>query len=59
MIVDVVEVIDVVHAADVRCTEMRRGLQAVTRIQRWSGSGPVWKTVRTDAGSHQVQLGDS
>lgn len=59
MIVDVVEVVDVVHAADVRRTEMRRGLQAVTRIQCGSGSGPVRKAVRTDARSHQVQLGDS
>lgn len=59
MIVDVVEVVDVVHTADVRCTEMRRWLQAVTRIQRRAGSGPVRKAVRTDARSHQVQLGDS
>lgn len=59
MIVDVVEVVDVVHAADMRCTEMRRRLQAMTRIQRRSGSGPIWKAVRTDTRSHQVQLGDS
>lgn len=63
MAVDVAEAVNVVDTADVRWrhgAEGPRRLQIVTVIQsRRRGTGPIWEARRSNAGSHQVQFGDS